>query len=137
MALYQVLHQWRDTISRQHGLNPSMVIPLDLLVMIAYRIPRSIPELRQLSYILPVFLAAEENLKHLHELMDIVSLVPGDDILPSLPFTTYSEFVKLVQDDTVINKKRVMSSYLNIIRWTLLSSAALGWLTIVLRKNHR
>ena len=132
MALYQVLVEWRDTISRQQGLNPSMVIPLDLLVRIAYRTPRSINELRQLSYILPEFLDAEANLSHLHELIGIVAIVTEDTTSNSTSVSTYCELVKRQSRNL---EQREMPLYLNILRWSLISSAAIGWLTTVIRKK--
>jgi len=137
MALYQVLHQYRETISRQHGLNPSMIIPLDLLVMIAYRKPRSIPEIRQLSYILPAFLAAEENIKHRHEIIEIVSLVSSEHVSSNPPFTSYAEFTNVSSDDSLTKEETDLSSHLNLIRWTLVSGAALSWLMLVVKKSHR
>jgi ribonuclease D len=73
--LYKELVEWREDVAKKIGIMPSMVCPLNLLVLVAYKRPGSLMSLRRLNYFLPDIFASCEN--HSHHLEDLFSVVAG------------------------------------------------------------
>jgi len=93
MELYLKLVQWRDDVANEVGVHPSMFLPLDLLVLIAYKCPRSKNHLRQLCYFLPDFLESGEKASmYLDQVFAIVSSVASDQHIINV--SCYGDYLK-------------------------------------------
>jgi len=71
--LYKELAEWREDVAKKIGIMPSMVCPLNLLVLVAYKRPGSLMSLRRLNYFLPDIFGCEDHSHHLEDLFSVVA----------------------------------------------------------------
>ena len=87
--LYMELVEWREDAAKKIGIMPSLLCPLNLLVMVAYKRPGSLISLRRLNYFLPTIFQMESHSHHLEDLFSVVAgagaenntLVNGDAVV--------------------------------------------------------
>ena len=53
MTLYGKLVEWRDEVAKKEGVMPTMICPLDLLVLMAYKRPGCQIGLKRLMHYIP------------------------------------------------------------------------------------
>jgi ribonuclease D len=69
--LYHALVAWRDQVAREWEVLPGLVIPLDMLVPIAWQCPQTRPELQRIRFDLPAIFFYNEG-QYMNELLNLV-----------------------------------------------------------------
>jgi ribonuclease D len=165
VSLYNELVDWRNEAAKKHGVIPAMVCTIDLLALVAYKRPGSIPSLKRLNYFLPSLFREECFLSELETLFSIVAgagggdeMLGGDVIIKCYAETRatssknkiYIPELKTFQKDEPSskntelnserkqprNKRKLRSGTLTKIKWSAAAAAVtLFWISVAKRRR--
>jgi len=159
MTLYGELVAWRDGVAKKEGIMPTMVCPLDLLVLMAYNRPGCRIGLKRLSYYIPELLREGSEPDYLDDAFSIIFLASESGVGNGMSGVA-EEDLKFYADMTFAISKGEMSkgmkgtrtliepkkssslspqksSILKYLKWTTIAAAAVTFWIGVLNKRRR
>ena len=98
MTLYCKLVVWRDEVAKNEGILAGMVCPLDLLVKIALKRPRTVDQLHCLSYFLPGLLNIPGR-KYVGQMLSIVEEANEISGLEQMSAKTFPKHLVQIKSD--------------------------------------